>query len=120
MSLADDIARIKIQEECLRFTKFDEADAWALGGAMRAAALAAKLPLAIGIQVAGRVLFHAALPGSSFDNAEWVRRKANLAMRFHKSSYRVSRELALSGQVFNETRGLQPIDYAPAGGCFPI
>lgn len=120
MSLDTDIARLVLQEERLRFTKFDEADAWALGSQMRAAGLAQKLVLAIGIQVAGRVLFHAALPGSTFDNAEWLRRKANLVMRYHRCSYRISRELQKSGAAFNETRGINPMEYAPAGGSFPI
>jgi uncharacterized protein (UPF0303 family) len=120
VSHADDIAQIKIQEERLRFAKFDEADAWALGSHMRAAAVAKKLPLVVDIRVAGRPLFYAALPGTSPDNAEWVRRKINVVMRLHKCSYRVSREIAQSGQQLDELRGLNPIDVAPHGGCFPI
>jgi uncharacterized protein (UPF0303 family) len=104
----------------LRFSRFDEADAWALGSQMRAAAVARKLPLVIDIRVAGRPLFYAALPGTSPDNAEWVRRKINVVMRLHKCSYRVSREIAQSGQQLDELRGLNPIDVAPHGGCFPI
>ena len=120
MTTADDIAQTRIQEERLRFSRFDESDAWALGSQMRAAAVARKLPLVIDIRVAGRPLFYAALPGTSPDNAEWVRRKINLVMRLHKSSYRVSREIAQSGQQLDELRGLNPIDVAPHGGCFPI
>jgi uncharacterized protein (UPF0303 family) len=120
VSHADDIAQIKIQEERLRFSRFDESDAWALGSQMRAAAVARKLPLVIDIRVAGRPLFYAALPGTSPDNAEWVRRKINVVMRLHKCSYRVSREIAQSGQQLDELRGLNPIDVAPHGGCFPI
>ena len=120
MSHADDIAQIKIQEERLRFKKFDDADAWALGSQMRVAAVAKKLPLVIDIRVAGRPLFYTALPGTSPDNAEWVRRKINVVMRLHKCSYRVSREIAESGQQLDELRGVHPIDVAPHGGCFPI
>ena len=120
MSLAEDVAQIKIQEERLRFTKFDDADAWDLGSQMRSAAVARKLPLVIDIRVAGRTLFYTALPGTSPDNAEWVRRKINVVMRLHKCSYRVSREIAQSGQALDELRGLHPIDVAPHGGCFPI
>ena len=47
MSLSDDIAKIKQQEQQLRFTSFSEDDAWALGTQMRAAADAQKLPLVI-------------------------------------------------------------------------
>ncbi len=120
MSHGDDIARLKIQEERLRFKSFDEADAWKLGSQMRAAAEAKKLPLVMDIRVAGRPLFYAALPGTTPDNPEWVRRKINVVMRYHKCSYRVSREVAQSGQALDEARGVLPIDHAPHGGCFPI
>ncbi|MGB8316254.1 MAG: heme-degrading domain-containing protein [Aestuariivirga sp.] len=120
MSLADDLTRIKLQEERLCFAKFDEADAWKLGTSMRDAALAKKLTLVIDIRIAGRPLFYVALPGTSPDNAEWVRRKINVVMRLHKCSYRVSRETAQSGQALDELRGVNPIDVAPHGGCFPI
>jgi uncharacterized protein (UPF0303 family) len=40
--------------------------------------------------------------------------------RFHKSSYRVGREYQLSGKSFDASRGLDPMDYASAGGGFPI
>ena len=120
MSLESDIERLKLQEQKLRFAKFDEADAWKLGTSMRDAALAKKLPLVIDIRIAGRPLFYAALPGTSPDNAEWVRRKINLVMRLHKCSYRVGREFAQSGRALDETFGVHPIDIATHGGCFPI
>ena len=120
MSLESDIERLKLQEQKLRFEKFDEVDAWKLGTLMRDAAIARKLPLVIDIRVAGRPLFYVALPGTTPDNAEWVRRKINVVMRVHKCSYRVGREIALSGQALDETRGVNPIDVAPHGGCFPI
>lgn len=120
MSLESDIERLKIQEQKLRFEKFDEETAWSLGQKLRAAAVAKKLPLVIDIRVAGRPLFYVALPGTSPDNAEWVRRKINVVMRYHKCSYRVSRELVLNGQALDESRGVLPIDHAPHGGCFPI
>jgi uncharacterized protein (UPF0303 family) len=120
VSFESDIERLKLQEQKLRFVKFDEADAWNLGTQMRDAAVARKLPLVIDIRVAGRPLFYVALPGTSPDNAEWVRRKINVVMRLHKCSYRVSRENAQSGQALDELRGVNPIDVAPHGGCFPI
>jgi uncharacterized protein (UPF0303 family) len=49
-----------------------------------------------------------------------VRRKINVVMRLHKCSYRAGREIALSGQALDELRGVNPIDVAPHGGCFPI
>jgi uncharacterized protein (UPF0303 family) len=120
VSLESDIERLKLQEQKLRFSKLDEADAWVLGSLMRENAVTKKLPLVIDIQVAGRPLFYTALLGTTPDNANWVRRKINVVMRYHKCSYRVSRELAQNGQALDETRGVLPIDHAPHGGCFPI
>jgi uncharacterized protein (UPF0303 family) len=120
MTLESDIARLKAQEEALQFERFDEADAWALGQSLRELAMERKLPLVIDIRVAGRQLFYTALAATSPDNAEWVRRKINVVMRFHKSSYLVGRELALKGEPLSEARGVLVIDHAPNGGCFPI
>ena len=120
MSLEGDIERLKLQEQKLRFSKLDEADAWALGSLMREKALAKKLPLVIDIQVAGRPLFYTALHGTTPDNANWVRRKINVVMRYHKCSYLAGRELVLNRQALDETRGVLPIDHAAHGGCFPI
>ena len=120
MSLERDIEQLVRQEEHLRFDHFDEADAWALGNQMRAAAEARKLPFVIDIRVAGRPLFYTALPGSAPENPDWVRRKVNTVMRFHRSSYRLGREYQLKGQSLDQSRGVDPLEYAPAGGGFPI
>lgn len=120
MSIEKDIEHIKLQETTLQFTSFTEADAWTLGCQMHAAAIAGIHPLVIDIRCAGRKLFYTALPGTSPDNEHWVERKINVVMRVHKSSYRVSRELALSGKVMDESQGVLPITVATHGGCFPI
>jgi uncharacterized protein (UPF0303 family) len=120
MSLERDIAQIARQEEALRFAGFSEADAWGLGSLMRSAAVERGLPFVIDIRIGNRPLFYTALPGTTPENPDWVRRKVNTVMRFHKSSYRVGREHDLAGKRFDQTRGLDPIDYAPAGGGFPI
>jgi uncharacterized protein (UPF0303 family) len=120
MTIADDIEILKRQDEALRFDGFSEDDAWALGSMMRQRAADKGLPLVIDIRIAGRPLFYTALPGTTPDNPEWVRRKINVVMRYHKCSYRVGRELAVSGTQLDETRGVAPVDVAPHGGCFPI
>ena len=120
MSFESDIAQIARQEEELRFTAFGEADAWGLGSLMRQTAAERKLPFVIDIRIGNRPLFYTALPGSTPENPDWVRRKVNTVYRFHKSSYRVGREHALQKKVFDASRGLDPMDYAPAGGGFPI
>ena len=120
MSLDADIAQLKLQEQVLQFSQFDETDAWALGQAMRALAVKRKHPFVIDIRVAGRKLFYTALPGTSPENQDWVQRKINVVMRQHKSSYLMGRELLKNGKVLDESQGVSPIDYATHGGCFPI
>jgi len=120
MGLEQDIAQLIRQEDRLRFPKFDEADAWALGSQMRAAALDRKLPFVIDIRIGNRPLFYTALPGSTPENPDWVRRKVNTVLRFHRSSYRLGREYELKGHKLDRSRGVDPLDYAPAGGGFPI
>ncbi len=120
MSLKDDIARLILQEQRLRFAHFNEGDAGRLGQQMRAAAETRKLPLVIDIRLANRPLFYCALAGSDADNPEWVRRKSNVALRYCKSSYRFGREMAERGVALGPDRGVDPMNYAPHGGSFPI
>lgn len=120
MSLANDIDILIRQEKRLHFKSFNEADAWALGSKMRAVAEARELPLVMDIRFKARPLFYAALPGTDADNPEWVRRKSNTTLRYFKSSYRFGRELALKGSDLTAERGVTALDYAVAGGSFPI
>jgi uncharacterized protein (UPF0303 family) len=120
MTIVSDIEILKRQEGALRFEGFTEEDAWTLGSMMREKAVVRNLPIVIDIRACDRQLFFCALPGTTPDNANWVRRKINVVTRYHKSSYRVGRELAASGTQLDEARGVLPIDHAPHGGCFPI
>lgn len=120
MCLEKDIAQIARQEEALRFDHFGEADAWALGSQMRQVAEERRLPFVIDIRIGNRPLFYTALPGTTPENPDWVRRKVNTVYRFHKSSYRVGREYQLQAKAFDATRGIDVMDHAPAGGGFPI
>lgn len=120
MSLETDIAKLMQQEEILRFDRFDEAEAWTLGTRMRAAANDRNLPLVIDVRIGNRPLFYTALPGSTPENPDWVRRKVNTVLRFHKSSYRIGREYLLRGMQLDSSRGVDAMDYVAAGGGFPI
>jgi len=65
---------LEAQEARLVFDHFDDDVAWSLGVALRDAATAAGLPVAISIRRNGQRLFHAALAGSSADNDAWLAR----------------------------------------------
>lgn len=118
MSTADDITRVKRQEQELALPRFDEDVAFALGSAIRARALAEGLSLVVDIRTWDRQLFFAATGGTSADNAEWVRRKINSVRRFQRASYRLVLE---RGEApFSPQSGADPADYVIAGGGFPI
>jgi uncharacterized protein (UPF0303 family) len=120
MSLAEDIACLNRQEDVLQFKAFDEAAAWKLGIQMRDQALAKKLPFVIDIRIGIRPLFYVAMPGTTPENPDWVRRKVNTVYRFEASSYRTALEYKRKGNAFDASRGLDPLQYAAAGGGFPI
>lgn len=118
--IADDIRRLEEQERLLRFAKFSPDDAWALGNRVRETALAIGAGVAIDISLRDRVLFHCALPGTSTDNVEWIRRKRNTVLRLWHSSYLVGRRLALSGREQVEAHNLPHADFSVHGGSFPL
>ncbi len=120
MSIEDDVKLIREQEKALVFSEFSEAVAFKLGSALRDGAIAAGLGIAAEIRTGERPLFYMALPGTSADNAHWLRRKANLVHRVSKSSYRVVLEHKGPDDVFSPRRGLDNMDYVLAGGGFPI
>ena len=120
MTIEQDIERIKAQEEAIVFARFDEDEAFRLGVALRERAVAASMPLVIDVRTWDRQLFQCALPGSTEANADWVRRKINVVRRFARSSYRASLEQNREDGLFAPRFGLDPAEYAPAGGSFPI
>ena len=117
---ADDLARIALQEQTLQFPAFDEDAAWRLGSRLRALAVQRGLVLVIDIRRPAQQLFYAALPGTTPDNPEWVRRKSNVAFRFQRSSYAIGLETEQKQSTLEERYGLPLADYACHGGSFPI
>ena len=116
-SLLDEL---EAQEARLVFDRFDDDTAWALGTALRDAASAAELPVAISVRRNGRLLFFAALPGSSADNEGWLARKCAVVDRYGHSSLRVGEQFRVDGKSFDTDSRLDPSRYAAHGGAFPV
>lgn len=115
------IAEIEGQEDSLVFTRFDNDDAWRLGCLLVDMARERDLGVAIDIRRGTQQLFHAALPGTTADNDDWVQRKARVVERFAASSYLVGLRSAASGSPFAARREDLPVGlYAAHGGSFPI
>ncbi|HEX4310563.1 MAG TPA: heme-degrading domain-containing protein [Acidobacteriaceae bacterium] len=119
MAIADDLERVALQQLTLEFPSFNEETAWRLGSRLRTLAVERNLAIVIDVRRPAHPLFYVALPGTTPDNAEWVRRKSNVVFRFHRSSYAVGLDLEQK-QSSLEARGLPTADYASHGGSFPI
>jgi uncharacterized protein (UPF0303 family) len=120
MNIDRDLERIALQEKRLRFERFDTGIVWDLGLALRAAADKRGVGVAIDISTPSYTLFSHAMEGATPDNAEWVRRKRNVTLRFHRSSYAIGLELTRDKRTLEEQEGLKAEDYMAHGGCFPI
>lgn len=109
------------QEEAeLRFADFTLEDAWLLGSRMRSAAAERGLPVVIGIVLGRQRVFHAALPGSSSDNDEWLARKTRVALRYGRASLAVGEDFRDRGRDFDTDARLDPRRFAAHGGVVPL
>lgn len=108
------------QEASLGFPAFDADLAWKVGCWIRAQAAERQLKIAVEISVAEHVLFAAALPGATPDNAFWIRRKRNTVMRFRRSSLAMRLLCEFKGKSLAERYALADGDYAASGGGVPI
>jgi len=115
-----DLATIAEQERALVFPSFSAETAWKTGCALRADALSRKAAMTFEITVAGRLLFACATEGAQPGQADWIRRKRNVVMRFARPSYAMGLLLQQEGKTIEQRHGLTLADYAMHGGGFPI
>jgi len=120
MSIEHDLAAISRQEQLLCFEQFDERTAWEIGSRLKAAAEKRGAVLVIDVTLAGQSVFSYAMPGSSPNNANWVRRKRNTVLHFRRSSYGLGLQLAQEKADLTGKFGLPLSDYAVHGGSFPL
>jgi len=118
--LEQELKTIALQEEKLQFERFDALMAFEIGTRIKTIAEKRKVAIAIDIQLHGWPLFYFAMPGTTPNNADWIRRKRNLVMRFHKSSYAINLQMKQQKTTLAERYGVNPGDYVAAGGGFPL
>ncbi|CAM2145211.1 Heme-degrading domain-containing protein [Pararobbsia alpina] len=111
---------VAAQEAALTFERFTHLDAIALGDLLKEDAIARSLPIAFDVFIGERTVYSVALPGSSPDNLEWIRRKRNSVRRFGKSSFRINREQAEKGTSLHDSKAVPEEEYAGHGGSVPI
>ncbi len=120
MSLEQDLQRLALQEQQLQFGGFDEATAWELGCCLKRLCEARKVAVTIEVRRAKETLFFYAMPGVVPINAEWARRKRNVAELMQRSSYAVGLANKRDGTSLPLLTGVPLHDYAEHGGSFPI
>jgi uncharacterized protein (UPF0303 family) len=119
-SIESDLVRLALQEEQLQFETFNADTAWQLGTLLKEAVEARGKAVVIDIQLFGQPLFFYAMPGTTPDNIDWVRRKRNVVQRFQRSSYAIGQELKKAQTTLSDKASLDVRDHATHGGCFPI
>ena len=111
---------LRRKEQRLVLPKGDLASLYALGRRMADTALERKLPLLIQVRLGERIVFAAALPGSTASNALWAERKSRLAALFEHSSLRVRLVHERNGEDVHARHALPIEAYAAHGGAFPL
>ena len=110
------VSEIEAEEARLSFTRFNFADAWRIGQKLVAVVPA---PVVVRIVVSDRVLFAAALDGTTADNALWLDLKLNAVKHFGRSTLWLHHNLRARGKSLTEIPAgrLPMVDH---GGGFPI
>jgi uncharacterized protein (UPF0303 family) len=120
MSLDEDLKLLAIQEERLQFDTFNSNTALDIGMRLKALIESWGKKAAFDIQLAAHPLFFFAMQGTTPDNVDWIRRKRNVVMRFHKSSYAFSLGVQKNGHSLTERFGAGTNELILSGGGFPI
>jgi uncharacterized protein (UPF0303 family) len=108
------------EEELLQFTEFTNDTAIELGMRLVEAARSAHQPVTVDISRNGQQLFHCALPGTTVDNDEWIKRKNRVVNRFGHSSFYMGTHYRSKKTTIHESALLDPSEYAAHGGAFPV
>lgn len=120
---SDNWPRIDVLEAQERNLVLDHADLGSLqslGRQMSKAAEARDLPIVIQIRAGARLVYVAALPGSTASNDLWAARKARLTEHFEQSSMLVRLRHERDGQDVHGAHTLAPDLYQAHGGAFPL
>ena len=114
------IDELEAQERDLVLPRADLGALHELGQQMSAAAAERGLRVLIQIRSGGRLVYVAALPGSTASNDQWAERKANVAQHFEQSSMLVRRIHERDGVDMHTRHTLSPERFQAHGGAFPL
>ncbi len=107
---------LALEEKTLTLASLTQAQALEIGGIAQELGLDRKLPIATEVRMKDWVVFHASLPGSSPDNDDWMRRKANVVNATGHSSMYEKVFAEEQGIDWHQSTGLLEADHAVYGG----
>ena len=111
---------LEAQNSTIGFGSFGYDDAYALGRTLVARAIDDDLAITVTINFGEQKVFHAARPGTSADNDDWLARKFRVVNRYNLPTFLIGTTYRARGGDFHESTGLSPALYMPAGGAFPL
>ena len=111
---------LEAQNSTIGFGSFGYEDAFALGSSLVTRARAEDLAVTISITFGEQRVFHAARPGTSADNDDWLARKFRVVTRYNAPSFLIGTRARAKGSNWHESTGLSPALYMPHGGAFPL
>ena len=112
--------KLSKEEESLTLTDFSLIDALELGRIATLIGLSRKLPIAIEIRIGDWMVYHASLPGSTFENQEWIDRKARVViLKKHSTLFERIKAQEL-GTDWHQIHNLKVETHAIHGGGLPI
>lgn len=114
------IEELEAQERDLVLRQADLGALHRLGLQMSQVAAGRGLPIVIQIRSGKRLVFVAALPGSTASNDGWAPRKARVAQHFERSSLLVRRIHERDGVDMHTRHTLSPERFQAHGGAFPL
>ena len=114
------ISDLEAQERDLVLDQADLASLHELGRLMSKVAEERELPIVIQIRAGARLVYVAALPGSTASNDQWAARKARLTEHFEQSSLLVRLRHERDGLDVHNAHTLSPDLYQAHGGAFPV
>jgi uncharacterized protein (UPF0303 family) len=114
-----DVAELEAEFAQLHLTAMDHEAALALGEDLIRRSRAKGWPMAVSVKIGDHEVFHVALPGAKPINDNWIRRKRNLVELTGEPSFLVGQRLAAQGKTI-EDLNLSEVDFAPAGGGYPL
>lgn len=114
------LKQLLAEEQRLQFAHFSHQRAWELGCALKEAAESRNAHVAIDITLNNHSLFSFAMPGTTPDNQEWIRRKRNVVQRYQHSSWYMGNYYKAKESTIEKSSLVDPKEFAPYGGSFPL